>query len=157
MIPPGFICHHTTHRLRIRVPSMRGNTDYFDMLSEVFSQITQMTNIQVNPRTASLLLEHEGIAQEIIQDVAEKNELFILQNQPGIPKMLMLEQTTSNINLVDAGLKNLTQGYVDLRSIVFLGLVAFAIRQLQQGQIMAPATSLLWYAGSLLNPLKNKE
>ncbi|MGZ4971104.1 MAG: hypothetical protein ACXV7H_16465, partial [Methylobacter sp.] len=58
--------------------------------------------------------------------------------------------TATGLNRFDESLMDLSQGRIDSRSLFMLTLTGLAIHQITRGNIMAPASSLLWYAIELL-------
>lgn len=102
-----------------------------------------MSEVAPNPLTGSLLVLHEG-PFEAIAGFAERDELFRL-GKVITPKTLQgrveagLEATSQNLEAVSGG-------EFDLDGVLFLGLTGLAIHQAIEGNIMAPAVTLIWYA-----------
>jgi Heavy metal associated domain 2 len=71
MIPEAHVSHELTRRLRIRVPSKKGNASYFSSLVEQLSECPGIEEIRVIPRLGTALILHE-IESGIIVAFAKK-------------------------------------------------------------------------------------
>lgn len=157
MRPGAFIKHQLPGRVRLKIPQKRGDFQYFDQVAERFADCRGITQLQLNPPAASLLICHEtDMTFQTIAEFAEANELFNLIDMPDdyeaitIPKLPVTTITSSGLNILDTSLLNFSQGRLDGRSLLFLALVGMAVHQMTRGHIMAPAATLLWYALQVL-------
>jgi len=66
------------------------------------------------------------------------------------PPPAVTEQAAQAFAQADATVRHWTGNAADLRSAIFLALIAGGIYQLLRGNIAAPAATLLWYAGATL-------
>lgn len=155
--PNAFIKHQLPGRVRLKIPQKRGDFQYFDYIAERFSDCLGITQLQLNPPAASLLICHEtDMAFQKIAEFAEANEIFSLIDMPSdyeaitIPKLPVATITSSGLNIIDNSLLNFSQGRLDGRSLLFLALIGMAAHQMTRGNIMAPAATLLWYALQVL-------
>ncbi len=148
-IAVAHIVHSLPGRTRLKVPDRRGEPRYFTRLSERLSQYAGVVRVQTNPRTGSLLLEHTvPLAQ--IAAFAQSQQLFTL----GPPEPLQREITQST----QAGLRWLnrqfaqaSEGLLNVRVALILGLAGLIIIQVARGQILMPATNLLWFLAQVLD------
>jgi hypothetical protein len=145
MIPAARIVHETPARLRIQIPSKRGDAAYFDAVAQDVSDFPTVTAVRVNPRTAGALLEHSGISKSGLAQYARQKALFELQTLHAEPHV-MLGEVSNRVQAIDTKFRTLTHGDLDIRSLVFLGLIALGIRQMMQGNFVVPAVSAFWYA-----------
>jgi len=159
--PSAYIKHHIPGRVRLRVPQKKGDYRYFDRVAESFAGCPGITQLQLNPQAASLLICHGTDIHFLdIAEFAETNGLFTIIEQPeetfSIPHLPIAMLTSTGLNRVDESLLDFSQGRLDGRSLLFLALVGLAVHQITRGKIMAPAASLLWYALSLLKEENGK-
>ncbi|MGZ8915585.1 MAG: hypothetical protein ACXW1Z_21080, partial [Methylobacter sp.] len=96
-----------------------------------------------------------------IAEFAQTNGLFTIIEQPeeeafSIPYLPIPKLTSTGLNLLDESLMDFSQGRLDGRSLLFLSLIGLAVRQMAKGHIMGPASTLLWYAFSVLKEENNK-
>ena len=154
------IVHSVPGRMRIRVPAMRGNDDFFQRAAGHLARLEGVTQAQANSRTASILLLHVGVSSQTVGEWAEREALFSLAAQDQAQRgkgVTPWEAASWSMDSMDAGLKAATSGFLDVRSVVFVGLVAMAVRQISKGNFMAPAATLLWYALELVNKSWNDD
>jgi hypothetical protein len=145
-IPEGHVCHVTPQRARIRIPSRRGDREFFINLSNALEGCPGVKAIDVNPSTGSvLLMNQEGIALDRISGYARDKQLFRL-GSPGP----MMQTMMDNVRRLDGAIRSLAGEEIDLASVGFVTLGAMGLYQLARGQILAPAVTVLWYAASVL-------
>jgi hypothetical protein len=104
--------------------------------------------VRANTLTASVLIEHAGDIAAI-GAFAQANVLFALHpaDEPAAPLAQLLAQQARTL---DAGLRGASGGSLDLMSLGLLLFAGLALFQLQQGHVLAPAATLVWYALSLV-------
>lgn len=139
MIPDAHVSHGTVCRLRIKIPSKRGDVSYFSTLQERLSGCPGVGEIRVNPRTGSALVSYEG-KRKALADFAREKELFILLRSAPSRKSLFgnVGETFQGYNL---NLKKLTGGELDIPSLIFLSLIISGLWQIARGNLAMPA----WY------------
>lgn len=160
-LPKAFIKHQMPGRVRLKIPSKRGDEQYFEELAETFAECEAIGQLQLNPPTASLLIQH-GIApfDEIAKFAANAGLFTIAMGQEA---ELMATETSSIASLtssaaayLDHKMADLSAGKVDVRSLLFLSFVGMAVVEAKKGHIMAPASTFLWRALQLLNKKNDK-
>ncbi len=159
--PSAYIKHQLPGRVRLKIPQKRGDFRYFDLIAELFADCPGITQLQLNPPAASILICHGTETQFLnIAEFAQTNGLFTIIEQPeetfSIPHLPIPKLTSTGLNRVDESLMGFSQGLLDGRSLLFLALIGLAVRQMTRGAIMGPATTLLWYAFSLLKEENEK-
>jgi hypothetical protein len=145
MLPEARICHRIAGRIRIQIPSQRGNQAYFAQLQEQLAQCPGVHQVEVNPITASALLLHE-VSSTALVEYAAARELFVLDIPPdkATPVYEHLLQPFYDLN---KGLAAFTKGELDLPGILFMGLIGLGIYQISKGNFTAPAWyTAFWYA-----------
>jgi hypothetical protein len=160
--PSAYIKHQLPGRVRLKIPQKRGDFHYFDRIAELFTGCPGITQLQLNPSAASILICHMTETDFLnIAEFAQTNGLFTIVEQPEeetftIPYLPIPKLTSTGLNRVDESLMGFSQGLLDGRSLLFLALIGLAVRQMTKGNVMGPATTLLWYAFSLLKEENEK-
>ena len=160
--PSAYIKHQLPGRVRLKIPQKRGDFRYFDRIAEIFTDCPGITQLQLNPPAASILICHVTETDFLnIAEFAQTNGLFTIIEQPeeetfSIPYLPIPKLTSKGLNRVDESLMDFSKGRLDGRSLLFLTLIGLAVRQVTQGNIMGPASTLLWYAFSLLKEENEK-
>lgn len=139
MIPHAHVSHGMSCRLRIKVPSKKGDLAYFADLQERLSLCPGVQEVTVSPYTGGALILYD-CDQESIADYAREKGLFNFRSPVRSQKTLF-----GNVAVTFAGynksLKKLTDGQMDIPSLAFLSLVLSGIYQIARGNLSAPA----WY------------
>ena len=95
MLSAAFIEHQLPHRLRLKIPSKRGDGAFFEELARRSSMLPGVTALSANPVTASILIHHAGdseavmamMVQEGLLDVCPKPELSVRAGARGAPRV----------------------------------------------------------------------
>jgi len=153
--PSAYVKHRLPGRVRLKIPQKKGDVGYFDRIAKLFANCPGITQLQLNPAAASVLICHTAETQlGNITDFAQANALFTVAEPPeeSVPKPQLPIATLTSVKLgrLDESLMDFSQGRLDGRSLVLLALIGLAAHQIIQGKVMAPATTLLWYALELL-------
>lgn len=151
----AYVAHRSPGRTRIKVRSQRGNAEYFAELKRRLSQCPGVSGTKANFRTGSLLIIHKTPLPQIIS-FAQTHSLFTLNSQSeiGHQSPSLLHRAKQGLSKADSEIARLTQGYIDVRSLVLILLVTASTVQVVRGQILAPTSTLLWYALELITSPK---
>lgn len=154
MLPEAFITHFITGRVRIKIPSKKGDESFFLSMKDRFSSFPGVQKIEINPLTGSLLILHSfdpkllDITQ--IKAYTELNSLFRLEGAASAGKEESLNirkkfgETFQGFN---ENMKELTSGEIDLPTLAFMLLLGVGIYQIGVGNFTAPAWYVaFWYA-----------
>lgn len=154
--PAAYISHRAPPRTRFKIPAKRGDAAYFDALADSLLKLSAVARVESNPLTASVLLFHDSTPEAIAEYAAEQDlfQLESLAERAGPPFM---ERMVASIKGLNRRISAASGGDMDLKAVVFVNLIGMAIAQIRKGRIMAPASTLLWYALSLLIFAQNKE
>jgi hypothetical protein len=133
------VAHRAPGRLRIKVPSKKGDRAYFAELEEHFSGQTGIDKVVVNPCTGSALFEGDTGIRPIAHHGMKCN-LFTLK-KPSKPKATLFDNVAGTFQLGNTRLKQYTDGHIDIPSLVFLSLLVSGMYQIFRGNVAAPA----WY------------
>jgi hypothetical protein len=124
--------------VRLRLPGMRGDREYFSEMREALSAVTGIGIVTVSPETASILLEDVTLGDDALEHMARELGWFSIRPKPGRARRApaaRAAQTGRGAGLVG-----------ELRPSLVLILLGLAIVQAARGQLMVPALSLLWFA-----------
>jgi hypothetical protein len=151
MLPTGYICHSAPGRLRIRVPSLKGDHEFFAAVDQALQRSDAVKNVQTRPLTASILLTGDRIDAARIERLVVDNDLFRLEAmQPALPPIV--KTLIAPIDRINHNIHRFTRGDVDVEVIVFLLLVGFGIYDLLRGDLRRPAWyTAFWYASEVFN------
>ncbi|MBI5251744.1 MAG: hypothetical protein HY912_19805 [Desulfomonile tiedjei] len=139
MIPEAHVFHEMSGRLRLKIPSQKGDAAYFSALRERLFECPRVEEVCVNPQTASALILHNCDAKTIFQ-YAKKNELF-MRRRPARARKALFGTVADVFHSYNRSIRNLTGGEVDIPSLAFLTLVVSGIYQIARGNLVMPA----WY------------
>lgn len=133
-------------RLRLGIPSRKGDTAYWNSLQAACAKLPGVANCLANALTGSLLLtSHPGITLSP-EKVAVQLDLQLQSIDP-VP---WDEKISNYFEFVDRHVKHLTRGELDLKGGVFLGCIAAGIYQIGIGNLAMPAWFVaFWYAMNL--------
>lgn len=151
-LPAARVSHFTTRRLRLKIPEKRRDAAFFIYVAERLAAWDSVERVESNPLTASILI-HFSDLQRLLLEAVEKNDLFDIdfdaalapQSDPAVTRTAV-----QSFEMSDLALRRWTENQLDMRSIVFLLLLAGGVFQLMRGRLNTPAPTLLWYAGNLL-------
>lgn len=146
MLPPAQVGHRTAGRLRVRVPSMRGDAGFFRRAVETLSRLEGVRHCEARPNTGSLLLAGDLQDLERVGAYAEETHLFSLDLTQASPVPLSRRLVTP-LGDLNASVSRFTGGEIDLGGMVFLGLLGAGIVQILRGNLGAPPWyTAFWYA-----------
>jgi hypothetical protein len=59
-LPRAHLAHRIPHRLRVQVPSRKGDRAYFDRVTERLGKQPSIRSVRASPLAASITVEYEG-------------------------------------------------------------------------------------------------
>ncbi len=145
-LPKGEIVHHTTARMRIRIPGKKNNPEFFKSLEKSLKNIPEIKTIRPNPLTGSLLLEGDFSAAGQVTDLLETNKFFQLEipKTDGTP---LRQKVYQSFSISNRFVKDHSRGELDLPILIFLMLVGTGIYQLVRSEVrLPPWYTAFWYA-----------
>lgn len=77
-IPDAFLSHRISGRVRLKIPSRKGDFHYFESLKEQLSGCRGIKTVDVNPMTGSILIYTSDM--EKVTEYARDRNIFILKN-----------------------------------------------------------------------------
>jgi hypothetical protein len=170
-LPRAHVAHRIPHRLRVEVPSRKGDRDFFDRVARRLTGHSSVRSVRPSPRTASITIEHDGHAQDVAQlareldafDLPEAAVAEMLADR-GAARIIGVEPSwvvsaglaglgvlqVARGNLLSSGVDHLWQAYGAARmpgSVRIAAVMALlGVYQMARGQVLNPAASLFFYA-----------
>jgi len=147
---PAYVVHELRGRLRLRIPvEHRGDETLFQSIADRLLQIEGVDAVSTDALTGSVLIHH-ALPGDDLKAQLTREDLFNLETPPPRPVRHGFAPLSKGISAFDNGLREVSGGAADLRTLLFLTLVGLAIRQAARGEIMIPAAALLWNAFALV-------
>lgn len=163
MPPTAYIIHHSPGRVRLKIPSRRGDKPYFASLVRQLSHHPAIHELRADPRTAGLVVHHAGVVEAVLALAAEA-ELFItteteIDPSKSLPPAL-LETTAAGLSglalaqaargeFLGSAAESFWHAYGSARILrrprlaALFGALGFL--QLLRGELLGSATSLAFY------------
>ena len=132
----AYVVHRMAGRLRIRVPSKKGDPVYFGAVKDALSSLEGVEGVVVSPSTGSILV-HGRVFEEDVVERARSMGLFVLKEEPAPEATTFHDAVTGGFRTLDEHVKGLTGASFDLPALAFLGLVGAGIYQLARGNFTA--------------------
>ena len=151
MIPDAVIAHASTGRLRIRIPSQKGNLAVLKSQGDQLAACPGILSIEVNPGTGSILLLHQSTVREIAE-YARSRSLFSLREQKGsrAPSAGRRRNLDETFKSFDRQIQDLTGGDMDLSGFAAAALIVAGSAQILTGNAgPIPWSAAYWYAYNL--------
>ena len=150
MPPQAFVLHKLTGRVRIGVPSRKGDAVYFSDLQRQLAGSCGAERLRANPLTGTVLAAGASLDVAAFSAAAADRGLFLLQPAEKTavsPHRALLAPLEDLGN----GLRRLTGGEIDLAVAMFLALVGFGLWELARGNFRTPPWyTAFWYAFGVL-------
>ena len=159
MMPQAVIAHASRGRLRVKIPSQRGNLGALKSYGDQFAACPGVLSIEVNPMTGSMLLIHQTTVAEIAEYARAKN-LFILKEQKGPkePSADLRRNLGETFKSIDRQIQSLTDGDLDLSGFALAALIVAGTAQILAGNAgPIPWFAAYWYAFHLYSRTQEGE
>jgi hypothetical protein len=134
------LVHSVPGRVRLKIPSARGDHTYFEELGELLRQTEGVIGVLINVATGSVLIGHQWDSDQPLADLGRSSQLFELDSAALDPLWQRAAECLQHTHL---RLSRLTRGELGIRSTLLLSLVAMGLVQSLRGQMMGPASTLL--------------
>jgi hypothetical protein len=142
----ALVVHNMAGRIRIRVPSKKGNAAYFTAVKETLSACVGVEGVEVAPFTGSILVRCHGPTEAVL-GWAESQGLFVVRQEQSIKVTAFYDSVAGRFGALDDGIKTATGKSFDLPGLAFLGLMGAGIYQIARGNFATPAWyTAFWYA-----------
>ena len=145
----AFIGHISPGRLRVKIPSKKGDAPFFNSLQALFACLPGVQSITTNPATGSLLILHT-LDEATVRDLLQSYNLCPGVNNKKAPSAVHGE-IAGIFQGWDHQVKNFSHGALNLEALVAITLIGASLYQISRGRFTAlPWYNGLWYAFSLL-------
>ncbi len=133
MIPVAYIEHQLPGRVRLRVPSRRGEVPFFEKVVRELSKHPAIRELTANPLTGSITLQHFEPLQPIIATAADQKlfETTRLEPQTNVSESKRASRLSEGSPLADG---------------IATGLSGLSLFQATQGSVLGSAAENLWHA-----------
>jgi len=159
MIPDAVIAHESKGRLRIKIPTQRGNLGSLKSYGDQIASCPGVLSIEVNPVTGSMLLIHQTTAGQIAEYARSKN-LFSLKEQKSSkePSADLRRNIGETFKSIDWQIQSLTDGDLDLSGFALVALIVAGTAQILAGNAgPIPWFAAYWYAFHLYSRTQEGE
>lgn len=158
MLPDAYLSHAIPGRLRVKIPSKKGDSRYFDDVCTQMSGYEGIEKVAVNALTASILVIH-AVDSKKIAAYAERNNLFRMEDVKPFEKQTYISRKVSEtFKDVNSRVIVSTKGFANVPDLVLLALVGLSAIQISRGNFTAPAWyTALWYALNIFLKAQAKE
>lgn len=150
ILPKARVSHQSRKRLRIRIPSERGNEAYFARLREVLAGHQGVEAVEINRLTGSVLLLGDGLDPQAVRAVGQEKGLFGIEatGNPGRnPPSHLPGVAVKPLQGLQNGMDQLTGGNLNLSGLIFFALLGTGVHQILRGNFTAPPWyTAFWYA-----------
>jgi hypothetical protein len=146
MLPAAKVSHQSSKRLRIKIPSQKGDWDYFHSLGKKLVKYQDFDVLQLNPVTGSVLFLDERLDVAGIEAYARENGLFDLRRtaERAVPLSRRIAEPLIGTS---SFLSRTTGGVVDLPGAAFLLLLGIGLYEIVRGNFRTPPWyTAFWYA-----------
>ncbi len=144
-VPDAYIGHSITGRLRLKIPSRKGDGPYLKKIAEEFSSLPGIEQVSVNPETSSILFLH-ALAKETITGHLSGSGLFRLSPSPVAPASVH-GGVKSCFRELSGKVEKATGGTLGGSELAFLALLGAGGIQISKGNLTAiPWYTAFWYA-----------
>ncbi len=155
------VVHASPGRLRLKVPHEALESAAVLRATEALIAMSGIREVSKNPLTGSVLIQFDPNITGLPQMWAAVAGTGINLSMPqqngsnGATRPIIGEAIMSFFGRADQRLSEMTGGAADLRTVVPIGLVVLAAREVLAGRLgAAPWYTLLWYAYSSFDKLQ---
>lgn len=146
MLPEAKVSHHSSKRLRIRIPSRKGDWNYFKRIGDSLVKYQDFDVLQLNPVTGSVLFIDERLDVDGLEAYAEDHRLFDLKRE-GLGTVPLSRRIAEPLSGADTFLSRTTGGFLDLPGAAFLLLLGVGLFEIVRGNFRTPPWyTAFWYA-----------
>ena len=142
MLPKAYIVHQTRSRVRLRIPEMRQQVEFFGQAYHQIAAIDGVSDVSVNQLTGSIMLLHPEQAFMELKPELQALELFELVMSPP-PVTPAREVLYSGVTELDRMINKGSLGGMDLGMLSFSAVLGTAIHQIAKGNYTGPGIPLL--------------
>ena len=140
----ALVVHQTRDRIRLRLPDRRRDVAFFLDLYEDLREIPGVTDVVINPLTASVLLNFSVESARTV--VVSLKHIGLLPRE----KKEEHPSTRPVLGRFESFFAHHRSAATDVRTVLLTLMIGIAIHQASKGKLLAPALSVLWYAYDMI-------
>lgn len=144
--PLARVVHSIPGRTRLRATDIKGDASALDALRTAIESAPAVRNVSVSVLTGSLVVEHDGSAEDLTADLERRGALRV---ETELPEHY-LAQIHRALAEADERMKHASSGKVDFETLSFLGFVGGGIYQMFNNRGLPAGVTLLRYAVELV-------
>ncbi|MCP4118585.1 MAG: hypothetical protein GY737_24970 [Desulfobacteraceae bacterium] len=163
-LPEAYIRQHISTRIRLRIPSGKGDFGYFARLRQRLGAEKNIGRFKANEQTGSLVITGENLTLDAVAGYGEANGLFRLCRESPVcasgqsNSRQLADLIAIPFKKFNAMLKEETGHKLDLRGGLFLLLFFMGTYQMIQKSLKMPAWYVaFWYALNVFERIASKE
>lgn len=141
----AYLVHSMPGRVRFKIPERRGDVAFFNEIESLLRKCRGVENVAVNPATGSAVIFYSGALEALVAEALRNGLSSVLDVRMSMPPAL--DRMRGEFARLNERVAGMTGGETDLIALTLFGLLAFGAVQLLRGNVLAPATTLIWYAG----------
>ena len=144
--PLARVVHGIPGRIRLRATDIKGDASALDALRTAIESAPAVRNVSVSVITGSLVVEHDGSAEDLTADLESRGALR-LETEVREHYLAHIHRALAD---TDQRVKQVSNGRVDLETLSFFGFVAGGIYQMFNNHGLPAGVTLLRYAVELV-------
>jgi hypothetical protein len=149
MQPEAYLVHEMPGRFRLRVPSRVKDSQYFKRVREQLQTVPEISLLETNSITGSILVEYVGEAQTIFHAARERNLFRVSRAEQAAHEPLSL-RLSDRLREFDNRISSFTHGELDTAALISMLLGAAGVAQFAKKKVWPAGATLLWYAANVL-------
>lgn len=147
-----YIVHISKGRIRIKIPSAKGNEEFFNFLLEKIKKHETEMKLKINITTGSLLIEHDKTTEEVVAFIQSLSIFNVKKGSEIKSSDKIIASIKKNFDYLDRIIRKITSENLDLNSAVLLFLITSAIYQIARGNLVSiPWYTALFYLNALIS------
>ncbi|MCX8069325.1 MAG: hypothetical protein N2738_02350 [Thermodesulfovibrionales bacterium] len=152
----ALIVHKIPSRIRIKVPSKKGDISFFENVMGKLEEISAIEKIEINAYTGSIVIYSSSKSDFIVNSIKSMGLFNLIGSN--YEKRTIHRSVKTAFKDIDKKVKGLTAGELNLADIVFLALIGVVVYQIQRGNFAAPAWyTAIWYAMNIFLKSEDKK
>ncbi|WEX89898.1 hypothetical protein PZN02_005230 [Sinorhizobium garamanticum] len=133
MLPIAFLEHESPGRVRLKVPSKRGDASFFQGVERDLADNGVIGVLKTNHQTGSITIWHTGDIDALRDDAAARRIFELRAERPGTSARAVVRALKPG---GDTGLLKATGA----------GLIGFGLLQVLRGQTLGTASEFFWHS-----------
>ncbi len=153
MLPEARIVHRMSGRMRVRVPSRRGDAAYFANVEETLRVAPGVEQVRADSLTGGVLILHRADPVALVAYAAQRGLFAAKEDDPKkAGRTVVHDAVGAPFASLSGRIRNFTGNAADLSGLAVLALLSVGVYQIARGNFGAPAWyTAFWYAMGIFN------